>query len=206
MLIFTSFSRSDGLKRHAKSDQCSKNQEKSRVVPPANSATGTFAVSPPGPVNVPQEPFTPRGTGLGPAAQRTPPLFVPESNFFSGPTAQPVVQAPKLNSMTQKVTPFTQNVLSLPDVGSNVQASHEQHSTPHQPSGMPLVPTTDQEGEGDMNLFGSPVSLAFPDHGYSALDSVVPAPSTSQFDASESYWDWYKRLEQPVHGDLISMY
>lgn len=197
------FSRSDGLKRHAESKKCSKNQEQSCVVPPVSWATGTFAVSPP--VNVPQGPSTFQGTGIGQAAQQTPPPFVPESNFFSGPTAQPVVHAPKLNSMTQKVTPFAQNILPLPNVGSSVQI-HEQHSTPHQPSGMPLVPITDQEGEGDMNLFCSPVSLALPDHGYSALDSVGPAPSTSQFDVLESYWDWYKRLEQPVSGDFASIY
>ncbi|KAG1878971.1 hypothetical protein F4604DRAFT_583309 [Suillus subluteus] len=198
------FSRSDGLKRHAKSDQCSRNQEKSCVVPSANLATGTFAISPP--VNVPQGPPTFQRTGPEQAAQQIPPPFVPESNFFPDSAVQPVVQAPKLNSTTQKVTPFTQNILSLPDVGSSVQAPHEQRYTPHQPSGMPLVPITDQEGEDDMSLFGSPVSLAIPDHGHSALDSVVPAPSTSQFDAAESYWDWYKRLEQPVHGDFASMY
>ncbi|KAG2043996.1 hypothetical protein BDR03DRAFT_940486 [Suillus americanus] len=40
------FSRSDGLKRHAESKKCSKNQEQSCVVPPVSWATGTFAVSP----------------------------------------------------------------------------------------------------------------------------------------------------------------
>lgn len=194
------FSRSDGLKRHARSKQCSKNQEKSCVIPPANLATGTFAVSPP--VNISQGPRT----GLEQEAQQTPPPFVPKSNFLSGHTAQPIVQDPSLNSMTQKVTLFTQNILSLPYVGSSAQVPHEQRSTPHQRSGAPLVPITDQEREGDMDLFGSPVSLAFPGHEYSALDSVVPVPSTSQFDASEAYWDWYKRLEQPVHGDLASIY
>ncbi|KAG2337105.1 hypothetical protein BDR05DRAFT_801688 [Suillus weaverae] len=196
------FSRSDGLKRHANSEQCSKNQQKTYAVAPTNVATGTFMVSPP--VNVPQGPFTFQGTGL--AAQQAPPPFVIEPDFSSGPATQPVVQTPRLNSMTHKATSFAQDTLSLPDVQSSVQAPHEQRPTSHQPSGVPLTPIIDQEWENDMDLFGSPVSLALPGHGDSALDSVAPAPSTSQFDASESYWDWYKRLEQPVHGDLASIY
>ncbi|KAG1748062.1 hypothetical protein EDB19DRAFT_1945659 [Suillus lakei] len=201
------FSRGDGLKRHAESEQCAKNQEKSKIsaqtscaVAPANLAASTFVVQPS--VSVPQGQFTFKGTR--PATQQAPRPSVIGPNFSPGPAAQPVVDAPGLNSMTQKVTPFpvfAQNSLSLPDLRSSVQV-------PHQPSGVLPIPITAQEGEGDTDLFGSPVSLALPDHGYSALGAGVHTPSTSQFDAPEpeSYWDWCKRLEQPIQGDLALIY
>ncbi|KAG1725396.1 hypothetical protein EDB19DRAFT_1947344, partial [Suillus lakei] len=125
------------LKRHAESKQCAKNQEKSKIsaqtfcaVAPVNLATSTFVAQTS--VSVPQGPFTFKGTRL--ATQQALPSSVTEPKFSSA-TAQPVVEVPRLNSMTQKVTPFpvfAQNSLSLPDLRSSVQV-------PNQPSG--VLPT-----------------------------------------------------------------
>lgn len=52
-------------------------------------------------------------------------------------------------------------------------------------------------------------TLALPGCRYSStpLDSLIHAPeSTYEFDASESFLDWYKRLEQPICGDLASIF
>ncbi|KAG1721070.1 hypothetical protein EDB19DRAFT_535333 [Suillus lakei] len=120
------FSRGDGLKRHAESKQCAKNQEKSKIsaqtfcaVTPVNLATSTFVAQTS--VSVPQGPFTFKGIRL--ATQQALPSSVTEPKFSSA-AAQPVVEVPRLNSMTQKVTPFpvfAQNSLSLPDLRSSVQ-------------------------------------------------------------------------------------
>jgi hypothetical protein len=197
-LIFTSLSRVDALKRHVNSEQCSRNQEKRNQkkfhgFAAANLATSNFAVPPT--TNLPQGPFTCQGTG--PAAQQAPPSFVLESNFSSGPVVQPVVQAPRPNSMTHEVTPFAKDITSLPDVRFSVQAPDKQHSTttPHQPSSVPLLPIV---AEGGIDLFGSPVSVAPASHVYSesALDSLVLPPS-SRFAAAEAYWK--KKLEELIH-------
>jgi hypothetical protein len=151
-------------------------------------ATGNSVVPPP--VNLPQGPSTWQGTGL--AAQQAPLSFAPESNFSSGSAVQPVVQAPRPNFMTHEVTPFAKDIISPPDVRFGVQAPDGQHSTtPHQPSGVPLLPIVDHEAEGDVDLFGSPISFAPADYVYP--ESAAP----SRFGASESYW--YKKLEQLVH-------
>jgi hypothetical protein len=154
-------------------------------------ATSNFAGPPT--TNLPQGPFTCQGTG--PAAQQAPPSFVLESNFSSGPAVQPVIQAPRPNSMTHEVTPFAEDIIppeAPPDVRFSAQAPDEQHTTPHQPSGVPLLPIV---AEGGIDLFGSPVSVAPASHVYSesALDSRVLAPSAAQ----EAYWAKY--LEQLIH-------
>ncbi|KAG1746252.1 hypothetical protein EDD22DRAFT_851234 [Suillus occidentalis] len=185
------FSRIDGLKRHVDSNkQCSRNQKKSHGFAAANLATSNFAVPPPA--------ILPQGTG--PAAQQTPPSFVLESNFSSGPAVQPAIQAPGPNSMTHEVQPFAEDIIppeAPPDVRFSAQAPDEEHSTtPHQPSGVPLLPIV-AEG-GGVDLFGSPVSVAPASQVYSesALDSLVFAPP-SRFAAAEA--NWAKILEQLVH-------
>lgn len=190
ILIFTSFSRSDVLKRHVDSvKQCSRNQKKSHGFAAANLATSNFAVPPPA--------ILPQGTG--PAAQQASSSFVFESNFSSGPAVQPAIPAPRPNSMTHEVQPFAEDIIppeAPPDVRFSAQAPDEQHSTttPHQPSGVPLLPIV---AEGGIDLFGSPVSVAPASQVYSdsALDSLVLAPS-SRLAAEEN---WAKILEQLVH-------
>lgn len=51
-------------------------------------------------------------------------------------------------------------------------------------------------------------TLALPGrYSSTSLDSLIRAPeSTSEFDASQSFLDWYKRLEQPLCGDLASIF
>ncbi|KAG1731452.1 hypothetical protein EDD22DRAFT_852882 [Suillus occidentalis] len=74
----------------------------------ANLANSNFMVSPS--ANLPQGPSTWQETG--PATQQAPPSFILESNFSSGPAVQPVVQAPRPNSMTHEVTPFEKDIIS----------------------------------------------------------------------------------------------
>ncbi|KAG2743887.1 hypothetical protein P692DRAFT_20878062 [Suillus brevipes Sb2] len=184
----------DGAKLYR--NQKKRNQKKSHGFAAADLATSNFAVPPT--INLPQGPFTYQGTG--PAAQQAPPSFVLESNFSSGPAVQPVIQAPRPNSMTHEVTPFAEDIIppeAPPDVRFSAQAPDEQYSTtiPHQPSSVPLLPIA---AEGGIDLFGSPVSVAPASHVYSesALDSLV-LPSSSRFAAAEAYWK--KKLEELIH-------
>ncbi|KAG2066300.1 hypothetical protein BDR04DRAFT_94991 [Suillus decipiens] len=109
------------------------------------------------PVNVPKEPLIFQRTV--PAASKP---VCTQSNFSSGPAAQPVVQSPGLNSMTHKVTPFAQSVLSFPAMRSSEQAPREQRSTPHQPPGVPLMPINDQQGEVTWTFLGHWALLSSP--------------------------------------------
>jgi hypothetical protein len=100
--------------------------------------------------------------------------------------------------MTHEVTPFAEDIIppeAPPDVRFSAQAPDEQHTTPHQPSGVPLLPIV---AEGGIDLFGSPVSVAPASHVYSesALDSLVLPPS-SRFAAAEAYWK--KKLEELIY-------
>ncbi|KAG2148955.1 hypothetical protein DEU56DRAFT_978182 [Suillus clintonianus] len=148
------FSRSDGLSRHAKSKQCARNQEKKMFA--STSAA-------PLPVTEPQWRSTFKGKTR--ETQASPPSVVNGPNFASGSGAQPIVQTPRLNSVTNNASSFpvfAQDTISLTDALFNVQAPHIPHSTPHYSSDVPPMPVTAQdfsifeEGEEDTDLFGSP--------------------------------------------------